>query len=200
MTTINPENLDDNTDSAYPQKSSDLLENTVNLNTNYKEKYIGDFVECKHFSNDEKKIYYPYELFIRAFDDIALYRQISGPTYSSNYSGKDLILDNLSYGDKELVSLWMTDKDLTLYLNKNGVGKLFYLTKYSGELDITLDEDGNRVYTLKKIDSFIDRFCDKFGSCFRRSSKKPPAGGSKKRAKKTRKQRKHRNLKRNHKK
>ena len=202
MAAISPENLDGNTDSDVPPKSLDLLENTVNLNTNYKEKYIGDFVECIDSLYDNKKLYYPYDLFVRSLDAMALYRPNSNYEIPL-YTGKDVILPKLSYGHQVSVKLRNHGEkdgmDLALYFFNNQMRGEVLLTKYSGELDITLDKDGNKVYTLKKINSFIERICDKFGKCFSRS-KQPPAGGSKKRAKKTRKQRKPRKSKRNHKK
>jgi hypothetical protein len=93
----------------------------------------------------------------------------------------------------------------------------YYMIRQNGSLSVSLDRSGKKIYKpiapedsfSKKIykpiapeDSFSKKICDALTpGCFKtRSRVHAESGGSKKRAKKTRKQRKHRNLKRNHKK
>ncbi len=205
MASIFPEvkpnaNPDANPDAA--DAADELHENT----SKHESVYTGDFFLCEKSDFDEKgdKFYYPAKLFVKSLDDMAFVESRNNIIGDSAITmGADKFIDKFDYGVKRLVSssnTFGTNGDaLVKYLKKHNFKNPYYVTKYNGELDVTIDDNGETVYTVKKINSFLKRICDKFGKCFTRS-RKADAGGSKKRVKKTRKQRKHRNSKRNHKK
>jgi hypothetical protein len=76
------------------------------------------------------------------------------------------------------------------------------MIKWNGSLSVTQDTDGKKIYKpIAREDSFGKKICDALTpGCLKTRRVYAESGGSKKRAKKTRKQRKPRNSKRNHKK